>query len=127
MNPAARIFGEVRKTEATEVEDIEVFSPEELASLLAVTAEGWPQWHTFLLCLARTGIRLGEAMALEWRDIDFDRRVVIVRRARRKGRVSPPKNGKGRRVDMSHQLTQALQSLQSLQEAEAALGGRDDL
>src|SRR4029077_5862536 len=46
-------------------------------------------------------MRLGEAVGLEWRDVDFGGRVLHVRRSVRKGRVSLPKNGKSRRVDMS--------------------------
>jgi integrase len=42
----------------------------------------------------------------------------------RRGRVSVPKSGKARRVDMSGQLARALVSLKTLQEAEAALAGR---
>jgi integrase len=81
-------------------------------------------WHPFILCLARSGVRLGEATGLEWRDVDFERRGLIIRRTERRGRVSVPKCGKARRVDMSRQLARALASLKTLQEAAAALEGR---
>jgi integrase len=55
--------------------------------------------------------------------MDFERRVLIIRRTERRGRVSVPKSGKARRVDMSRQLTHALLGLKSLQEAEAAVAG----
>lgn len=120
-NPAARLSSEIGRAERSEVTEIEVFSPEELASVLAATEQDSPEWYPFVLCLARTGLRIGEAVALEWRDVDFERRVLIIRRARRKARVSLPKNGKGRRVDMSQQLARTLQGLRSLQEAEAVV------
>ena len=66
-----------------------------------------------------------EASALEWPDVDLANRVLIVRRSLRQGRVTAPKNGKPRRVDMSPQLVAALASRQSLQAAEAAIQGRD--
>ena len=62
---------------------------------------GLPREPPFLLTLARTGLRLGEAVGLEWRDVDFAQRVLVIRRSVRKRRMSLPKNGKTRRVDMS--------------------------
>jgi integrase len=82
-----------------------------------------PGYYPFLLCLARTGIRLGEAVALEWRDVDFAARVLLIRRSRRKARVSEPKNGKARRVDISPQLAAALHTLKSIQDTEAIVHG----
>ena len=41
---------------------------------------GYPESFPFLLCLARTGMRLGEAIGLEWRDVDWTARVILVRR-----------------------------------------------
>lgn len=123
VNPARRLGRYLRDTEALETQEVEVFTRDELRQLLAVAERDWPGYYPFILCLARTGMRLGEALALEWRDIDFTLRVILVRRSRRRGRVSEPKSGKARRVDMSQQLTEALQSLKTLQEAEAALQG----
>jgi integrase len=123
-NPAARL-GKVIRQDQTQVEEIEVFTPEELATLLDVAAREWPEYHPFLLLLARTGMRLGEAMALRWEDIEWRSRVILVRRTTRRGSTSVTKNGKARRVDMSPQLSAALQSWQTLQEAEAAVAGRD--
>ncbi len=48
----------------------------------------------------------------------------IIRRTERRGRVSVPKSGKARRVDMSRQLCRALAGLKTLQQAEAALVGK---
>ena len=123
-NPATGLAREIAAPTSSEVEEVEVFTPEELTRLLAVAEQDWPEWHPFILTLARSGIRLGEAVGLEWRDVDFERRVLIIRRTERRGRVSVPKSGKARRVDMSRQLTHALSGLKSLQEAEAVVAGR---
>ena len=69
-------------------------------------------------------MRLGEAIGWNGADVDWTARVILVRRGRRRNRVSQPKNGKARRVDMSRQLGEALQSLRTLQEAEAVVAGQ---
>lgn len=122
-NPARRMGRYLAQTGAEEVEEIEIFERAEVARLLETAARDFPEYFPFLLCLARTGMRLGEALALEWRDMDFAARVILVRRSRRRNRVSEPKNGKARRVDMSAQLAEVLGNLKTLQEAEAALSG----
>jgi integrase len=45
-------------------------------------------------------MRLGEAMALQWGDIDFHGRFINVQRSISKGVIGTPKSGKSRRVDM---------------------------
>jgi integrase len=49
-------------------------------------------------------MRLGEASAIQWGDIDFEGRFIEVRRNLVSGRIETPKSGKSRRVDMSLQL-----------------------
>ncbi len=74
-----------------------------------------PQVYGLVLTLARTGLRLGEALALQVDDLDLTRRELWVRRtwgSRRKAlgerRFNTPKSGKARRVDMSQQRCQVL-------------------
>ena len=43
-----------------------------------------------ILTLARTGMRIGEAAALQWIDIDFANRIIYVRRNIRKGIIGIP-------------------------------------
>lgn len=123
VNPCRRMGKCLSHGGSEEAEEVEVFTREELRTLLAVAEDSCPEYYPFILCLARTGMRLGEAIALEWRDVDFANRLLLVRRSRRRGRVSEPKNGKARRVDMSAQLGEALRSLKTLQEAEAVVNG----
>jgi integrase len=47
-------------------------------------------------------------LALQWGDVDFNGRFITVRRNLYRGRIQTPKNGTGRRVDMSRQLTDVL-------------------
>jgi integrase len=123
MNPTRRLGAQVAPTAADSLSEIEVFDRGEVSRLLGLAELDYPEYYPFLLCLARTGMRLGEAIGLEWRDVDWTARVILIRRSRRRNRVSQPKNGKARRVDMSRQLAEALQDLRTLQEAEAVVAG----
>ena len=135
-NPAARL-GRVVNARRDEAEEVDVFTADELARLLtAVTADAEEQqsdradhrgaWlHPFVLTLARTGMRIGEAAGLEWGDVDLERRQITVRRTATRRGTSVPKSGKARRCDVSRQLAETLASWQSLQAAEAAVAGRE--
>jgi integrase len=73
------------------------------------------EWHfsgayPLFLLLARTGLRIGEALALKWDDIDFNGRSIEVCRGLYRNRISKPKNGKTRLVDMSLQLAKTLKA-----------------
>src|SRR5262249_45135985 len=59
--------------------------------------------YPFLLPRARTGLRLGEAVALKWGDSDPHGPFVEVQRAFVMGRITTPKKKKTRRVDLSTQ------------------------
>ena len=56
-------------------------------------------------------MRLGEALALRWEDVDFEQRVLRVARNLSKGELGTPKSGHGRDVDMSKQLATTLRQL----------------
>jgi integrase len=124
VNPTRRMGKHVAPTGADEAHEIEVFDRAELSRLLSLAERDWPEHYPFLLSLARAGLRLGEAIALEWRDIDWANRIILVRRTRRRNRVSEPKSGRARRVDMSQQLADVLRGLRTLQEAEGVVAGQ---
>jgi integrase len=113
INPAARIgkfIGGRRRAPIT------VFEPKELAHLLDTCQVKFPHIYPTMLLLARTGMRLGEALALQVGDVDLKHQRAWVRRtwgSRRatsgQARITTPKSGKVRQVDLSDQLTQTLQ------------------
>lgn len=75
VNPADKMGRHLKlvPTTATRQEEIKAMTREQLAAFLAaakVTADDHRQAPLFLT-LARTGMRLGEAFALQWPDIDF--------------------------------------------------------
>jgi integrase len=77
-----------------------------------------------LLCMLRTGLRLVELKALQWQDIDFEKRQMEVRRSCRRGRLTDTKNRKRRRVDMTPQLTETLKAWETEQKKQALKLGR---
>jgi len=59
-------------------DDIDPFTPEEQASILAVCPEATANLVQFMLW---SGLRTSEMIALDWADIDFHRKVIIVDKA----------------------------------------------
>jgi integrase len=94
-NPAAGLRITKRaEAELEESERIKSLTEDELRALL----ERLPaDWRLFVEFLAHTGLRIGEAIALTWGDIDFGRRRVTVCRRYYQGSFAPPKSRYGRR------------------------------
>jgi len=101
-----------------------------------------PEYYPFFLMAARTGMRLGELLAVRWGDLVFGHKIILeggkveerpfiwVKRTYRRGRFTPPKNGKSRKVDMSPQLKMTLQGHLTREKKRAlqqGLGGVPDL
>jgi integrase len=83
----------------------------ELTTLLETFLKHRPKHYPLALLLARTGMRIGEAVALQWQDIDFKQRIIHVRRAKSRTIIDSPKSGKSRDVEMSQQLSETLVKL----------------
>jgi integrase len=60
---------------------------------------------------AFTGLRLGELLALRWRDVDFEQSVLTISRAMSAGVETTTKSGRFRRVPLPAQASEALQRL----------------
>ncbi len=92
--------------QATESDTAKALTEAQLAALLAACPQ---QWRLLTGFLADTGLRIGEALALTWADVDFGRGRVEVRRRVYEGVYAPPKSKYGRRdVPISPGLGQAL-------------------
>lgn len=81
------------------------------------------RYYPLFLLLARTGLRLGEALALQWEDLDLRTRELRVVRAFSGGRLETPKSGYGRTVDVSQELARGLRRLQVDRAAEKLRSG----
>src|SRR6266496_284163 len=71
---------------------------ESWAELEAVAANLTPRHRPMVIFAAATGLRPAEWLALEWRDIDLEARVVYVHRSFTKGRLKCPKTEASRRA-----------------------------
>jgi integrase len=117
-NPVA----EVERQRETISGDIEVFSVEEVLSL--VRAADSEQDAAIFLTAAFTGPRRGELIALRWRDVDFANSVLRVRASFAGDVLTTPKSGKVRLVPLAPQVSDVLARL-GRRDAWAA--GDDDL
>jgi integrase len=89
--------------------EIEVFSPEEIWSLVRAAASEVD--GAIFLTAAFTGLRRGELLALRWRDVDFDGSTIRVRASYAAGQLTTPKSGKVRAVPMAPDVASALARL----------------
>ncbi len=65
------------------------FTIDQLQHILAIAEE---PWHTLFCILTMDGLRAGEVLGLQWRDIDLDRRLLHVRRSAWYGHVQTAKS-----------------------------------
>ena len=104
-NPVA----EVEKFNHRRSGDIDVFSPEEVWALVRAAAS--EQDGAIFLTAAFTGLRMGELLALRWRDVDFTGRTIRVRASYYLGQLTTPKSGKVRAVPMAPDVASSLAQL----------------
>jgi integrase len=95
----------------------------EVAQLLEIARAKLPRYYPLFLCAVRTGLRMGELLALQWSDIDWQGRFIEVRRNYTHWQVTTPKSGESRRVDMSRELMHTLRDLHTERQIEAAARG----
>jgi integrase len=106
-NPALRMGKYLRRGDEPE-RVIEPLTAAETAHVIAIAERYFPRWYPWVLCGLRTGLRLGELLALQWADCDWNGRFLVVQRNLVRGVLTSPKSHQRRRVDMSPQLVTAL-------------------
>jgi integrase len=105
-NPAAGVRIAQRVEEHADAERAKALTEDELRALVEEMPE---EWKLLVEFLAQTGLRISEALALRWSEIDLGRRRVLVRRRLRGGSFGPPKSRYGRRdVPLSTAMAQRL-------------------
>jgi integrase len=108
-NLAAEPEGDEMREESAASSPGNVLSWAELDALLAKARTDYPASSCFLLFLADTGARLGEASALRWVDVDLKRGVARIARSFSGGRyLAKTKTGRVRSVELSARLREAL-------------------
>jgi integrase len=115
-NPASGLRLAQRRPDfdGAEEEQVKAMTEKELSRILAAIDTTAPDWTLFFRMLAWSGLRIGEAIELRWKDIDLGQRTVHVRRRYFAGRVGPPKSRYGkRRLRLTPELAQALWRLRA--------------
>ncbi|MET0557501.1 MAG: tyrosine-type recombinase/integrase [Solirubrobacterales bacterium] len=88
---------------------IDVLRPVEVMALVraAENDQDAALFHT----AAFAGLRMGELLALRWRDVDFTRRTIHVRENWTQGETTTPKGGTERAVPMAEEIAERLARL----------------
>lgn len=106
---AANAAAGVERQPARRSGDFDVLTAAEIEALLRTAAS--PQDAALFATAAYAGLRLGELRALRWRDVDFEKRLVHVRRSYVERDEGVPKSGRVRSVPLIDQVARALDEL----------------
>ncbi len=103
-NPATRLGKtlHLHRSRAARQEQIKAFDTGQLRRFLAAIGEKHARYRPMFFTMSRTGLRIGEAIALQWGDLDLEAKEIRVERAiSNTGVIDTPKSGHGRTVDMA--------------------------
>ncbi len=89
---------------------IDPLTLEELHQIEEKCRERFPEYYGFILCMARTGMRIGEVTGLQWQDIDLRNNYIVVRRniPHHRQVETTKTEASQRKVDMSSELAAEL-------------------
>ncbi len=126
-NPAAGLGKRLKLGKAGAARDeairAKAMTAEQLRTFLAAAPAAAPRHADLFLLLAHTGLRLGEAVGLQWADLDLDARTLRVARTISGRRHGTPKSGQARVVDLSRVLVERLRRLEPGRKAETLKRG----
>jgi integrase len=123
-NPSKGLLGKLGLDERKDREPVRPMKADEVSLFLDTCKKYRNDWYPLFLCAFRTGMRLGELLALHWGDIDWQSKYIQVQRAFRNGRITKTKTSKSRRVDMSNQLHDELRVLYKKRKEEGLKTGK---
>ncbi len=78
---------------------------------LIAAAASDPHYYSMVLVALRTGMRLGELLALAWEDMSFENRTITVCRSITRGIVGTPKSHKIRHIPMTDDVFATLSQM----------------
>ena len=125
VNPVMKL-GKFYRSARKVKEKIDPFTIEELHLIEDKCREKFPEHYPFILSMARTGMRIGEATALQWQDVDFSNNYIVVRRniPHHRHVETTKTQASQRKVDMSPELADELKRLRTERKKEALANGR---
>jgi len=103
-NPMKKITLPKRKQVVDEEQSENFYTKEELLYFLScVKSDGINRWYTLFRLLAFSGMRKGEALALEWKDVDFTNKKLTINKTLTRGEnntliIQTPKTRSGLRT-----------------------------
>jgi integrase len=113
-NPAIklhRLYREVRgKSDEEEnssagVKEVQIYNRQEVELFLKTVWENSPNYYVLFLCALHTGMRSAEIAGLQWGDIDWNQRLIVVRRiVNKRGKITATKTNRIRTIDISSTL-----------------------
>ena len=112
---------DVERQPLTRRAHIDVYSTREVRALMRAAAS--QQDRAIFQTAAFTGLRMGELLALRWRDVDLELRAIRVSASYSHRQLTTPKSGKGRAIPIVEQLAGTLARLRRRDE----MTGSDDL
>ena len=117
-NPAAGLVGELGLRRKARVYGyIKALDTEQLGAFLAATRVRHPHLYLMFFTMVSTGIRIGEAIAVLWDDVDFEGvedkgelvyGITIQRNMLKSGKTDQTKSARIRRVDLDDDVRDAL-------------------
>jgi integrase len=125
-NPAGRT-GRLYKQAPIVHEEIQPLTHEEVPSFLAAARIHFPEYFPLFLAAIHTGMRSGELAGLQWGDIDFNGKFLVVRRNFTRGRIEKTKTDQIRRVDLSDALLHELKELKRKRQADYLTKGKNEI
>jgi len=85
------------------------FTWDERTKIEKTFSESYPAYYPLVILGFRTGLRIGEIIGLQWQDIDFFQKLLLVQRNITRCKVTTPKSRSSRRhVRMTAQLIEVL-------------------
>jgi len=116
-NPAAMTGKLIKSKEGKN--EIGPLTWEEKATFEEAMKKHFPRYYPLYLTALRTGARMGELLALQAGDLDFNGNFIEIRRNYVRGNVTTTKTGMSRRVDMSDGLAKVLEAYLTERKKEA--------
>lgn len=121
-NPMDRVQRPKPRKDEKKTDGVEAYTAEEVRTILEALDAEPLKWRVYVSLLIDTGMRRGEATALEWKDVDFRGQTITVSKTAcytpAKGvYTNSPKNGHTRVVPIGADMVQLLRELRDEQAA----------
>jgi len=117
VTPHPHLSGQGPIDECPQTPSAAFYDFEDYEALVVAAKATDPRAHIAVLLGGEAGLRCGEIMALEWRDVNFRKGQICVERSEWNGHVTTTKGGRLRYVPMTGRLVAGLRAHRHLQGA----------